>query len=231
MKNTSRKITRMLNAMTFAESGNHDIAKEFLENNASQSKNLESGISKSAKALSELLDKSLDKPMVAMTFAEEGFHQEAVTMLGRASMKTVLLVIEGEHPNEAAFNYARNLCKRTGAQLDILQVIDPTTGPDSISVLEQRMSSAVKNIINLIQLSDLRTSLPKLTIRLGEVDSKLVNYVKRHKEVSAIVFDSDKFQVEQSNRPGRMDVLEFLSKKLAVPLMTVLDRNSAKALG
>lgn len=231
MKKTRKKISAMLNAITFAECGEHETAHEFLLDSSKDSKRDAQVARTSSKKAARNIDGAIDGTLAAMTFAEEGLYQEACNLMNCVGLKTVLLVIEGEFPTEAAFIYARNLCSRTGAQMDILQIIDLPSGTDCCEILGQKMSSAVTNIIQLLQKANMQTSMPRLTIRLGEVDSKLLNYVKRHKEVSAIVLDHKETHRKNIDRTKPQDFFESLSRKLAAPLMTVLDRTSSGVLG
>ncbi len=231
MKKTRKKITAMLNAITFAESGERETAAQFLSDSLSHEGKSQEDTEAMEADLSSLIQESIDKPMAAITFAEESLFREARSFMKSHGVRTVLLVIEGEFPREAAFNYAKNLCDRTKSQLDILQVISPPSSPESIEVLGGRMSEAVTNIVQLLQKCDLQTSMPKLTIRLGHIDSKLLNYVKRHQEVSAVVLDSKEGYSENLNSANHKDFLKGLSRRLSVPLMTVLDRLQAQPIG
>ncbi len=228
MKKTRKKLESMLNAISFAESGEHETARQFLAHEADEA-SMKAGSGSSD--LAGFLENSMDRPMAAATFAQAGLLREASNLMRNTKNKTVLLVIEGESPTQAAFNYASNLCARTNAQMDILQIVAPSSGSDSFDLLGQRMSCAVTNVVNLLKKCDMQKAMPKLTIRLGEVDSKLLNYVRRHREVSAIVFDSPETsstKVEQTRSKG---FLESLSKRLSVPLMAVLERRSVEANG
>lgn len=230
MKKTSKKITAMLNAITFAESGDHETAIEFAEDSARLRSTSTEQAYQSQSKFSSMMNDSIDRTMSAVSFAEENLHQQARNLMTGIGAKTILLVIEGEFPRQSAFSYACKLCERTNAQMDILQIIPPPYGPESYQILAQRMSTAVTNLVHLLQKDDRLSAMPKLTIRLGEIDSKLLNYVKRHKEVSVVVLDSTKDMTKRPDLNKQSDFFKSLSRKLAVPLMTVLDRVSVEAI-
>ena len=229
MTRSRKKIEAMLNAITFAESGDHATAREFLANQTNTAQKASKSLEGRKSALSGALEQTIDVQMPAAALAEEGLYDEAERLMHFTSFKTVLLVIEGESPKEAAFNHAKKLCERTNAQLDILQIITPTRNTESLEILSQRMSRAITNLVQLLQKGDIQTAMPKLTIRLGEIDSKLLNYVRRHKEVSAIVLDPSVGMSKETDSSIQKEILKKLSRKLSVPLMTVLDRPSIEA--
>lgn len=229
MTKSRKKIEAMLNAITFAESGDHATANEFLANQSNTAQTVLPSMEGPKGVIYEALEQSIDVQMPAVALAEEGLYNEARNLIHFKSFKTVLLVIEGESPKEAAFNHAKRLCERTNAQLDILQIIPPTSNTESLDILSQRMSRAITNLVQLLQKGDIQATMPKLTIRLGEIDSKLLNYVRRHKEVSAIVLDSSEATSKEIDFSIQKEILRKLSRKLSVPLMTVLDRSSIGA--
>ena len=165
--------------------------------------------------------------LAAVAFAEAGQFETAEEMLQISKrLQTVLLVIEGEVPNEAAFNYAVKLCKRIRAEIDILQVIDRSDNSTDYDALSRRMSAGSAHIVALLQRLE-REKVPfKITIRLGDADQKLFNYARRHKDVAVIIFDSPKVKKAAHEGKGWQELAEIISRQLSIPLVTVLEKQA-----
>ncbi|HMK36410.1 MAG TPA: hypothetical protein VK463_15155 [Desulfomonilaceae bacterium] len=171
----------------------------------------------------DTLRQRLQKHMAAIAYAEAGEFETAEELTEPSSRtKTVLLVIEGETPDPAAFNYALKLCKRTNAELDILQVIASGDEHDYES-LSQKMTEGTRNIVAMVKLLEQDDVLFKVTIRLGDVNQKLFNYAKRHKDVGMVVFDSPKAREGSQAYKRWSRLVEEISRQLSIPLVTVVE--------
>ncbi|MGB9618264.1 MAG: hypothetical protein ACPL7J_13155, partial [Desulfomonilaceae bacterium] len=69
----------------------------------------------------------------------------------------------------------------------------------------------------------------KVTIRLGDVNQKLINYAKRHNEVSMVILDSPKMRGASEHDRTWKKMIQDLAQKLSVPLITVGSRELACA--
>jgi hypothetical protein len=165
--------------------------------------------------------------LAAMAFAEAGEFETAQEMVQSSKrLQTVLLVIEGETPDEDTFNYAVKLCQRMDAEIDILQIIDRNDNSRDYDLLSRRMSLGSTHIVTLLQRLE-RESIPfKITIRLGDVNQKLFNYAKRHKDVAVVVLDSPKLKAGPKKYSGWAGLAESLSRQLSIPLVTVFDKQA-----
>ena len=68
--------------------------------------------------------KKFEADMASAAFAEEGEFDtaRAISLEGKNSGKKVLLGAEGTGVDHKAYRYALNLCRRVGADLEVLQV-------------------------------------------------------------------------------------------------------------
>jgi hypothetical protein len=165
--------------------------------------------------------------LAAMAFAEVGEFETAQEMLRSSKrLQTVLLVIEGETPDQETFNYALKLCQRMKAEIDILQIIDRNDNANDYDLLSRRMSLGSTHIVSLLQRLE-RENVPfKITIRIGDVNQKLFNYAKRHKDVAVVVLDSPKAKADPKRDCGWSGLAESLSRQLSIPLVTVFEKQA-----
>ena len=168
--------------------------------------------------------------LAAVAFAEVGEFETAQEMLRSSKrLQTVLLVIEGETPDEDTFNYAVRLCQRMEAEIDILQIIDRNDNSNDYDLLSRRMSLGSTRIVTLLQRLE-RENIPfKITIRIGDVNQKLFNYAKRHKDVAVVVLDSPKMKTASKKDRVWSGLAESLSRQLSIPLVTVFDKQAMSA--
>jgi hypothetical protein len=168
--------------------------------------------------------------LAAVAFAEAGEFETAQEMARSSKrLQTVLLVIEGETPDEDTFNYAVRLCQRMEAEIDILQIIDRNDNSNDYDLLSRRMSLGSTHIVTLLQRLE-RENIPfKITIRIGDVNQKLFNYAKRHKDVAVVVLDSPKMKASPKRDRAWSGLAETLSRQLSIPLVTVFDKQAMGA--
>jgi len=170
---------------------------------------------KRTKGFFRRISSSLEKSLSAVTFAEAGEHNSALDFMNTdIPERTVLLVIEGEKPHRKNFLYALGLCKRTQAELDILQVI-PHTDHEDYGNLSSQLSRGSANLIDLVKQLESEHIPFKVTIRLGEVKQKLFNYAKRHRDVSTVILDIPE---KESNLK---EFIDYFISNLSVSVVTV----------
>jgi hypothetical protein len=176
------------------------------------------------------LKERLESGLAAAAFAEAGEFQMAEEILQvPKKIQTVLLVIEGEVPNPSAFRHALNLCKRLDAEMDILQVIENSSSQKDYEALSRKMALGSAHVVALLREVE-KEGIPfKITIRLGDVKDKLFNYARRHKDVGTVVFDSPKAASGSAEGRRWQRVIENLSQRLSIPLVTVVGQECAEA--
>jgi hypothetical protein len=182
-----------------------------------------------SKSKKRSLRERLQQHMAAIAYAEAGEFQSAEEIIQPAPKShTVLLVIEGESPDPSAFSYAVNLCKRTNAELDILQVIEISAKGEDYELLSQKMSNSSRHLVDLVRQLE-QTAVPfKVTMRLGEPGSKLFNYAKRHKDVAMVILDSPKARESSAKNGAWARWVKELSRQLSIPLIAVLDKQVSR---
>ena len=164
--------------------------------------------------------------LAAVAFAEAGEFETADELLLPSKRQTVLLVIEGEIPDEGTFNYAMRLCQRIGGEIDILQIMDRTSDSNDYDLLSRRMSLGSNHMVTLMQRLE-RENVPfKITIRIGDLNQKLFNYARRHKDVAVLVLDSPKAKAGPKRGGVWSGLAESLSRELSIPLVTVLEKQA-----
>ncbi len=217
MKKTKDKITALLNAITFAESGEHETAVQYLEEasppaeaEVSSEHSDPTFVAKKTRSLRQRLEEHL----TAMAFAEAGDFRSAGEILGvQERQRTVLLAIEGEDPDPASFNYAASLCRRLDARMSVLVI----TGARGDEAGTERIRALCKRLEG--------DGIPvNVETTRGESNRHLVDYAKHHKEIITVVYDSPKTRQRTSESKAWQRIAEELSNKLSIPLVTVLSK-------
>ncbi|MEW6533703.1 MAG: hypothetical protein AB1473_22935 [Thermodesulfobacteriota bacterium] len=229
MRKTKKKIKAMLKAVGLGSSQNPGRAKAnsaelTQEPPGTDGRASNGGVLGTSKRKS--FSEKLQLDFAAVTFAEAGEFETARDIAAtKNKARTVLLVIEGESPIKMSLNHALGLCKRMGAELDVLQVIQTPQDLSDPNELGRRMAEASSNIVRCLQDVQ-RHEIPfKVTLRLGNANDKLVDYVKQHKDVGIVVLDSPQAGSPDTRSRQWRRLVERLSQKLAVPLVTITDRN------
>ena len=230
MKKTKNKITSMLNSISNSGStSSENVHEPNRDKSGSGQSELEGSRNHAAPAKSRLqiFRERLQKQMAAIAYAEVGEFEAAAELAAPSTpSKTVLLVIEGESPDPAPFAYALNLCKRTNAELDILQVIEQSREDEDYELLSHKMTEGSRNLVSLVRQLE-EDDIPfKVTIRLGDASQKLFNYARRHKDVAMVIFDSPRLRKETEKSQAWVKVLENISHQLSIPLITVLEKQA-----
>jgi hypothetical protein len=164
----------------------------------------------------------LQRHIAAVVYAEAGEFESAQEFLEpRPRPKSILLVIEGDTPDQAAISYSLGLCTRMDAELDILLVIEKSIDEGDHRLLSEKMVDGSANLVKLLRMAEEMKVPFKVTVRIGEVSEKLTNYAKRHRDVAMIVLDSPKTKEAPSRERTWRMFLRRLSRELSVPITTV----------
>ena len=166
-------------------------------------------------------------------------------------MEKVLLAIDGMMPEPKAFRYAVALCKRIKAELSIFQIIRPDyyrkykkkiRNKASIakkffegSMMAATFAEAGEHEVALDIMDEAATEIRRLlkeseeagvpchfSIKTGNPENEIVNYVNDHRNVVLTIYDvSDPDADRADHKYRRIDALAKIKKSLSVPLVTV----------
>ena len=142
-------------------------------------------------------------------------------------MKKVLLAIDGMTPDRKAFRYAVALCKRIRAELNIFQIISPryyreykkrsaknallakkfvegamvtatfAEAGEHETALDM-MAEASKQIEHLLQESEKAGVHCRFSIKSGDPEKEIVEYINDHRDVILTIYDA--FDVQWNRR-------------------------------
>ncbi|MBI4964046.1 MAG: universal stress protein [Desulfomonile tiedjei] len=230
MKRTKRKITALLNAITFAEAGDHETAREYLQE-LSESAEGEPGeirTGASAQVHKKGLSEKVRDHMAAVAFAEAGETRVAESMVhAEPKPQSVLLVIDGDAPDSNAIGYAVSLCKRMSLEMEILHVI---AGPKkksrsgSSGPADERAAERIQELSKQME----REGIPfKTAIRTGDANQLLYDYANRHKEVFLVIYDSPRARGNSAEGKVWQRIVDGISRRLSIPLVTVMGKQSS----
>lgn len=170
----------------------------------------------------------LQRHMAAVAYAEAGEFQSARELLEPAGKPpAVLLVVEGAMADPGAFSYALNLCKRTGADLDILHVMDKSSADSEVETAGSIMAGATGIPVTLERMVEETGVTFKVTARRGAVDKRVLDYAKRHKNVSMVVLDSPRSRESSVKDKAWVRFLEEMARNLSIPITTVRPKEVA----
>jgi hypothetical protein len=221
MKRIKKKLTAMLNAMTFAEAGEHETAIKCLDEGAcaSEDETFEYDAAKLTRR-EEFVGLAEDH-LIAATGVKEGEFDTALEMLDtRKLSKAVLLISDGRPVESDAFIYAINLCRRVEAGLEVVALADETKGDEVARVLaayEPMKTRCSERYGVTCTVSALSVSSIK----------ELFDYVRKHKEIAAVIYGSHDPQRNRGRGFGLLRTLEAIVERLSIPLVNVLTRQSA----
>jgi hypothetical protein len=231
MKRVKDKITAMLNAITFAEADDPDTAIKFLNSDSSQVEDMDRaeeerlGVYRNSQPPVDQFEKS----MSAAAFAEAGEFGVAREILSPESKPhTVLLVIERDSPNANAIEYTVNLCKRIGAIMDVLITPPPISMKKNNTEKDSNWSPDVGKILELTQFLKYKEVTFHMYMLQGDFVEKLGDYVRSHKEVTTVVYDSPRIEQTHSKDDTWHQVLDTICTRLSIPLITVFDKRQMK---
>lgn len=166
-------------------------------------------------------------------------------------MEKVLLAIDGMIPEQKAFRYAVALCKRIKAELSIFQIVKPQYYREYNKKIRNKaavakkffegsmmaatfaeagerevaldiMNEATKEIRRLLKESEEAGVQCHFSIKTGNPENEIVNYVNDHRNVVLTIYDvSDPEADEAGHMYRKIDTLAKIKKSLSVPLVTV----------
>jgi hypothetical protein len=168
----------------------------------------------------------------------------------KASMRKILLAINGIQPNRRVFSYTVQLCKRLKAELLVLQVVD-TGGHGgrlggigrkarrAMKFLEDSMSAAAfaeagehetahammvqarKQINDLLPETASAGIQCHFTMKAGAAEREIVRYARRHRDIVLTVYDSAGSDSPEDGRiHPKRDVAGVIGQLLEVPVVT-----------
>ena len=148
---------------------------------------------------------NIENAMSAISFAEEGEFNTARDILKEE--RRVLLAIRENQMESKMFRYAINLCKRVGAQLDILYI---SSAEALHPVLEQAMNEMRTEGIGF-----------RLVRKSGCMKQQIIDYTNTTKEIIfAVTESSENLDVECKGKSGK---LSEAWQSLKCPLVVVAD--------
>jgi len=166
-------------------------------------------------------------------------------------MEKVLLAIDGMTPDRKVSRYAVALCKRIRAELSIFQIIRPQVFQEYKKGIRKKgllvrkffegstvaatfaeagepetaldiMGEVSKEIRRLLQESKDAGVQCDFSIRSGNPEKEIINYVKDHRNVILTIYDTaDQGANQNDNISETEHVLEKIKKSLSVPLVRV----------
>ena len=233
MKKIREKVEAMLTGITFAEVGETETALSFLDSGIQTEKDVPVG-RKEKPAIhgsKEAAVSKFQRSMSAVAFAESGEFQSAREVLHLSPRPaTVALVIDNSNPNLNAIDYTINLCKRIGATMDVL-----ITEPGKKEIFHERSdaervldSTGVQKLVLFLEQKDVQWKMHMLD---GDIVENLEDYIRRHKRVTSVVYDSPTVPRKgQKVDSSWYRILDAICMKLSIPLITVFDKHPSRAV-
>lgn len=173
---------------------------------------------------------TLKRHMNAVVFAEAGEFRSAREFLEpQPKAASILLVIEGDAPDSAVFQYSLGVCARMKAQLDILQVIPASQGTSDYQSTDDKMQNGTPLLSALVRKAEERKIPFTVTMRIGDLGERLVKHAKRRRNVSMIIIDSHRTRTHPKPERAWERFLRSLSRVLSIPITTVLPKGRALA--
>ena len=168
-------------------------------------------------------------------------------------MKKVLLAIDGMAPDKKAFHYAVQFCRRTKADLNVLQVVSPkSSGRHSEKArksekpvkrylegsfmavafaeagehetAEALMSEALRNLKQLLPESEKEGVRYHLTMKAGSLKHEIFRYLKEHRDVVLTIYDAHQRKGTDRGFARRYgSVPQEIQQALSTPLVVIRD--------
>jgi nucleotide-binding universal stress UspA family protein len=166
-------------------------------------------------------------------------------------MKKVLLAVDGITPDQKAFRYAIELCKRVKAELNVFQIVDPRNYGEYLKKMrkgagrakrylesslvaatfaeagehesaQEIMSEALKNIRQLLPESEKEGVPCHFTMMSGASDKEIIDYVNAHRDVVLAVYDAPgKGRRQRGLLQKETAVFRKIKEELLIPLVVM----------
>ncbi|MEW6349357.1 MAG: hypothetical protein AB1646_09870 [Thermodesulfobacteriota bacterium] len=227
MKKAKEKLTALLNAVTFAEAGEHEAAMEFLEqveqdpSGEATSKN--TALEKVAARGRDLV-RRVEEQMVPAAFAEAGEFATAHDLLtGNKRAHAVLLVIDGNSAEPEPVAYAMNLCTRISADMELL-VLSRNGDASTAQYSPSETEALRERVAGTCQMARERGVSCNVVFEEGDLRQRMVDYIRRHKEIAALIIGSGGDR-KNSRGAALLRALEDHANRLSIPLVRVMARS------
>ncbi len=119
------------------------------------------------------MKRSFDTLMSAVTFAESGEFDTSRELMKEG--KRILVSVNSETSGKELFRYASNICKRTGASLDVLY-----SGSLVDGVLANKLTKLLADDVSY-----------RLVLGKGNVKKDIINYTNTHSDIIFAVVDNE----------------------------------------
>jgi len=195
LKNLATKFEHAMNAITFAESGEAETARNMLNETKASVK-----MKKAADVRIGSFARSHDTAMEAITFAEAGEHQHAQEVLKAARIEKemekekILVVGYEEGFSEKLINYALGMAERMNYDIAALNVIP--VGKRLFSSLQDRIKDELKTKTeNGAAAFRARASEKNIlfshTVKFGDIDRTINDLSREYKRVTFILTEPE----------------------------------------
>jgi len=164
--------------------------------------------------------KKFEADMASAAFAEEGMFDVAreLSREGKNSGKKVLLGAEGTGADHKAFRYALNLCRRVGADLEILHVLRPSAGGPACDIKEElaRTKEALRPVLEAVKGEGVSYFL---NFGSGRLEEEVARYVEKRRDILFVVVESP--EDAKGKKGGLQKGLAGALERLGCPLVVV----------
>ncbi len=222
MKRVKKKLTKMLNAITFAEAGEHETALSYMNDaNLTPQQELSTASSTEHIDSSGVINRT-ENHFSAAAFAEAGEFDSALELVGVPKRpKAVLLIFDGDNDESDALDYAVSLCRRMRATLEVLALTDGTVPVDFTK--DSRYKKVKAQCAKRHNLACVISELSATT------DKDLLEYMRTHKEIAAVIYSSDGARKKINHKSLGARTLERIMEKFSIPLVNVLSKRPSGA--
>jgi hypothetical protein len=227
MRRIKEKITAMLNAMTFAEAGEHDAAIACMEQ-PDRTPSVPGSARLSPSEPVGTAEKGLlhrfGNEMAAAAFAEAGEFDTARALAATAKgPKAVLLIANGELVESAAFSHALNLCKRLDARLEIVALMPMTDGETDATPSPENQRFNEHLLIWSQAAEEHRVPCSVDVVPEGS-DAGLMHHIRQHKGIAAVIDGSGRTSLGNDGSSRDRNFLESIAERLSVPLVKAMNK-------
>lgn len=213
MKKLLKKLEDSMTAITFAEAGDADTARQILNENA-EAKRVKK--LKVKEETTESLTQKHDRTMEAITFAEAGEYEYARELLKKeeTERKKLLVVGNEEGFSETLIYYALGMADRM--QYDIVALNVVPIGRRLFAFLNEKTRQELQNrAVEGAEYFKMKTDEKKIqfihVVRFGEPEKVLKDSHKEFKRISFILAEPE-------------NICDETSSKTSIPVFCLADR-------